>query len=154
MWLVLLCLVGNAAALAVGRYDRAAQRPTLRTHCSPLLAGHPPTTRPSSLGLGGAARRLPQVSNLGRVRTEDGIITEGYERRDGYRVASVNGKYPLVHRLVAQAFFPPPPSEKHTDVNHIDGDPANNRADNLEWGDCGKQTPAGDTEFKHATEEG
>ena len=123
MWLVLLCLVGNATALAVGRYDRAAQRP----------AGPPPTARPLSMGLGGAARRTPQVSNLGRVRTATDIITEGSETPFGYRQASVNGKTHLVHRLVAKAFRPPPPSEKHTQVNHIDGDPANNRAENLAW---------------------
>ena len=132
MWLVLLCLVGNATALAVGRYDRAAQRPT-RTDCSPLLAGPPPTARPLSMRLGGAVRRTPQVSNLGRVRAATGIITEGSETPFGYRQASVNGKTHLVHRLVAKAFLPPPPSEKHTQVMHIDGDPANNRADNLGW---------------------
>jgi len=85
------------------------------------------------MGLGGAARRTPQVSNLGRVRTATDIITEGSETPFGYRQASVNGKTHLVHRLVAKAFLPPPPSEKHTQVMHIDGDPANNRADNLGW---------------------
>ena len=74
-----------------------------------------------------------QVSNHGRVRTANGIITEGSERPNGYRQAGINGKTHYVHRLVAQAFLGPPPSEKHTQVNHIDGDPANNRADNLEW---------------------
>ena len=133
MWLVLLCLVGNATALAVGRFDRAALRPTLRTDCSPPVAEPPLAACSSSVGLGGAARRTPQVSNLGRVRTATDIITEGSETPFGYRQASVNGKTHLVHRLVAKAFLPPPPSEKHTQVMHIDGDPANNRADNLGW---------------------
>ena len=78
----------------------------------------------------GASR---MVSNLGRVLTARGIKTEGSEHPSGYMIASINGKKHLVHRLVAQAFLPPPPSEKHTQVTHIDGDPANNRADNLEW---------------------
>ena len=41
----------------------------------------------------------------------------------------------MVHRFVASQadFVQPPLSEKHTQVNHIDGDPANNRAENLEW---------------------
>ena len=39
----------------------------------------------------------------------------------------------MVHRLVARAFFGPPPSAAHTQVNHIDGDPANNTAINLEY---------------------
>ena len=85
------------------------------------------------MGLGGAARRTPQVSSLGRVRTAYGIVTEGTDRTDGYRRAKINGKTPYVHRLVAQAFLGPPPSKEHTQVNHIDNDPANNRADNLEW---------------------
>ena len=86
------------------------------------------------MGLG-AARRPQQVSNFGRVRTANGIITEGSERADGYLIAQISGKKHRVHRLVASQadFVQPPPSEKHTQVNHIDGDPANNRADNLEW---------------------
>ena len=87
----------------------------------------------SSVGLGGAARRTPQVSNHGRVRTAYCIVTEGSERPDAYRAAKINGKTHKVHRLVAKAFLPPPPSEKHTQVNHKDNNPANNRADNLEW---------------------
>ena len=73
------------------------------------------------------------MSNLGRVRTAYGIVTEGSEHPSGYRLASVNGKPNKVRRLVAEAFLPPPPSEKHTEVMHIDGDPANSRADNLRW---------------------
>ena len=133
MWLMLLCLVGNANALAVGRFDRAALRPTLRTDCSPPVAEPPLAACSSSVGLGGAARRTPQVSNLGRVRTAYGIVTEGMERPDGYRDARISGKNHKVHRLVANAFLPPPRSEEQTQVTHIDGNPANNRADNLKW---------------------
>ena len=79
----------------------------------------------------GASRT--RVSNLGRVRSVFGIITEGYKRRDGYREAGINGKTRSVHILVAKAFLPPPPSDEHTEVTHKDGDPANNRADNLAW---------------------
>jgi hypothetical protein len=37
-----------------------------------------------------------------------------------------------VHRLVAALFLPPAPSRKHQ-IAHNDGNPANNRADNLRW---------------------
>lgn len=92
-----------------------------------------------------------QVSNLGRVRSLDHIANSangvpqrhkgkilkqsvrklGYMRvhvsRDGV-AASIS-----VHRLVAAAFCERP--DGMNVVNHIDNNPSNNRADNLEWTD-------------------
>ena len=74
------------------------------------------------------------MSNLGRVRTARGIITEGSERTDGHLVTQINGKFHRVRRLVALAgFLPTPLSEAHTQIKNMDGDLTNNRADNLEW---------------------
>tara|TARA_B110001452_G_scaffold78130_1_gene63718 strand:+ start:620 stop:1606 length:987 start_codon:yes stop_codon:yes gene_type:complete len=77
-----------------------------------------------------------RVSSFGRIQTianRGSIIFTPKPRRDGYiQVQIASGNY-LVHRLVAEEFLPPPPTAEHVDVNHKDGDPTNNRADNLEW---------------------
>jgi len=88
---------------------------------------------------------LYQVSNLGRVKSlkrnhgnsqnlRDRILTleiakNGYHRtrlwiRQGVKRFSV-------HRLVAQAFISNP--QQKPQVNHMDGNPRNNQASNLEW---------------------
>lgn len=96
-----------------------------------------------------------QVSNLGRVRSLDryteqvglqgctferfrrGTIIKQEPNKRGYLTvglydASVHKKRRLyVHRLVAMAFVQG--YKAGTEVNHIDEDVTNNRADNLEW---------------------
>jgi len=92
---------------------------------------------------------LYEVSNLGRVRSRDRIVvrrTDGRSTLVPGRIMKVNhaGYYPtvglnkgyrqkthLVHRLVATAFLER--RENETYINHLDNNPGNNRADNLEW---------------------
>jgi hypothetical protein len=79
------------------------------------------------------------VSNLGRMasmKRNKWRTLNPSKDSGGYVVVGMwhdaKSKRPLVHRLVAAAFLPDAPSPAH-EVNHKDGDKANNRADNLEW---------------------
>jgi hypothetical protein len=90
-----------------------------------------------------------EVSDLGRVRSLDRWVRVGSgRRRTGVRYFSpspsgASKKYKRVllrnpdkqrpvHQLVLEAFVGPRP--ENCEVRHLDGDPSNNRLDNLAWG--------------------
>lgn len=90
-----------------------------------------------------------EVSNLGNFRSKDRVIkyksngtrlypgkflktetiVEGYQRIVLMKEA-IKKRY-MCHRLVAQEFVPNPDNKPY--VNHINGNKADNRAENLEW---------------------
>lgn len=76
-----------------------------------------------------------QVSNDGAVRNAKLHPLTTHESPKGYRKVwlSTRGKLKCysVHRLVASAFIPNP--LELPEVNHINGDKADNRVENLEW---------------------
>lgn len=92
---------------------------------------------------------LYQVSNLGRVKSMDRIITrkDGISQfrkgiiktpkinSDGYHTVTLskngNNKTLGIHILVARHYIPNP--ENKSEVSHIDFNRKNNRVDNLEW---------------------
>lgn len=89
---------------------------------------------------------LYQVSNFGNVRSLDRIVhpvnkymvrgknlTIVSNKRYCFTKLYRNGKGQIkyIHRLVAEHFIPNPDGKP--EVNHIDENKVNNRADNLEW---------------------
>lgn len=77
---------------------------------------------------------LYQISNLGNVKGKKCILKQFVNQR-GYFAVSLSKEDKRtsyrVHRLVANAFIPNPDNKPQ--VNHIDGDKSNNKAENLEW---------------------
>lgn len=74
-----------------------------------------------------------QVSSNGRCCSTRGIISYGSLKASGYSVVRICNTDLFVHRLVAFAFLGPPADKIAWEVHHRDGDPANNRIENLEY---------------------
>ena len=72
-----------------------------------------------------------EVSNLGRVRKKFNrkILTQTFNRTGGYLRVHMDGKRYYVHRVVLSSFSDV--SGENLEVNHKDGDKANNCLWNL-----------------------
>jgi len=75
------------------------------------------------------------VNENGEVKNSDGHILKPFKVGNGYYAVKLwNSRKPQnirVHRLVAMAFVDNP--NNYAEVNHINEDKADNRAENLEW---------------------
>ena len=78
------------------------------------------------------AEKCWQVSSHGRCCDTRGTITQGCLHDCGYFRINILQQVYYVHRVVAITFFGTP-SEHAWQVHHWDGNPANNRVDNLEY---------------------
>jgi len=80
-----------------------------------------------------------EASNLGHIRTKrNGHMMEPRFNESGYyrvHVTKDDGtdQDARVHRLVCMTFNGDPPTENHTDVNHINENKTDDRACNLNW---------------------
>jgi hypothetical protein len=74
------------------------------------------------------------VSNTGKIKRNGKILKE-HKDTNGYRSIALSKKgivkHYRIHRLVAQQFLPNRGNKPQ--INHKDGNPQNNYADNLEW---------------------
>lgn len=100
----------------------------------------------------GRVRSLPRVimRKNGMPHTVTGEVLKTHRRSDGRFRADLHllsgRRQALVHRLVLEAFVGPEPGGM--EGCHCDGDPANNRLENLRW-----DTPSGNTldSVRHGT---
>ena len=80
-----------------------------------------------------------EISDFGRVKTENGIISYGSKNPNGYCVVTIKNVAYKVHTLVTLAFHGKKPSGKHS-VDHINRKKDDNRKENLRWANSSEQT--------------
>ena len=77
-------------------------------------------------------RSTPRVSSYGRFLTQDGVVTYGAKREDGYVEVGIKNHQKKAHAIVARAFLGPKPTPGHS-VHHADQRRDNNHIDNLSY---------------------
>ena len=75
---------------------------------------------------------LLRVYENGDIFRANGKYAKPWTDDEGYALVKIGGKNHYVHRIVCLAFHGAMPHDK-PHVNHINGDPGDNRAANLEW---------------------
>ena len=87
---------------------------------------------------------LYEVSSLGRIRRVK-IMSPALKKHGYLQISLTDGKGVRkslhLHRIVAEAFIPNPLGKPQ--VNHMDENTLNNRADNLEWATAQENTNYG-----------
>jgi len=78
------------------------------------------------------------VSSLGRFKSSRGVVSTPKPKQSGYVQVQINGKNHHIHRIMAIAFDIPKRDDQNT-VDHIDGNPSNNRLENLRWASRSEQ---------------
>ena len=79
----------------------------------------------------GRVRSIQHIDERNRLWPERVLKPYGTGRCRRYMAVSISGRNVKVHRLVAATFLPP--DHLRTSVNHKNGDPTDNRVENLEW---------------------